>query len=196
MDKRELIRNLKIEGFSSKIIRAFLRVKREHFIADRMKSLAYENTALPLEEGATISQPYTIAVMLELLELKRGQKILEIGSGSGYVIALILEIIKDIEIFGIEISKNLADKSKEILKEKRIKIFNMNGSNGLLEYAPFDRILISASSDRVPSHLYGQLRDGGIIVAPVKNSIVKVKKKEGKFRIEEIPGFSFVPLRK
>ena len=93
MNKTQLLKSLKQEGFSKDILNAFSRVKRESFISDNMKHLAYENNALPIGEGQTISQPYTIATMLALLSLKKSQKVLEIGSGCGYVLALISDIV-------------------------------------------------------------------------------------------------------
>jgi|SRR3989344_5314033 len=194
MNKKELLTTLKDQGFSKNIINAFEKIKREQFIPEAFKPLAYNNEALPLERGATISQPYTIAFMLALLELKPSQKILEVGSGSGYVLALLDELTKG-DIYGIEIIRSLFVSSKQILsKHKNIKIINKNGSKGLIENAPFDRILISASSDKVPSHLYNQLKDEGIIVAPVKNSIFQIRKHNSKLSIKEFPGFVFVPL--
>jgi len=194
MNKQELITHLKNEGFSRDIIRAFEKVSREKFIPEKMKSLAYYDEALPLENGATISQPTTIAFMLTLLELKKGQKILEIGSGSGYVIALMNEITKG-KIYGIEIIKSLAQKSKaRFKKNKNIKILNRNGENGLPEEAPFDRMLISASADKIPKHLYNQLKPNGILVTPVKYSIWQIKKTKKGFMEKEYPGFVFIPL--
>ena len=198
MHKEGLIESLKSQGFSSKIVEAFKRVKREDFVPDNLKYLAYEDNALPLEHGATISQPYTIAFMLNLLELKlnKNQKILEIGSGCGYVLALINEIIKKGRIFGMEIIPSLAKKSKQYLKDyKNIEIINQDGSDGLLRYAPFDRILISAAANEVPAYLYPQLKNNGILVTPVRNSIFQIKKKN-KITKREFPGFVFVPLVK
>jgi len=197
MDKQQLLESLKYNGFHEKIINAFAKVKREDFIPEQYQNLAYEDIALPLEQVATISQPYTIAFMLNLLELQpnKNQKILEIGSGSGYVLALISEIIKKGKIYGIEIISSLANKSKKLLKrDKKITILNKDGSNGLPEKAPFDRILISASANEIPSHLYQQLKNNGILVAPVRDSIFQIRKKNKKIEIKEFPGFVFVPL--
>ena len=197
MDKQQLLESLKSEGFPNEIVTAFAKVKREDFIPEQYQYLAYEDMALPLENGATISQPYTIAFMLNLLELQpnKNQKILEIGSGSGYVLALISEIIKKGKIYGIEIISSLANKSKKLLKrDKKITILNKDGSNGLPEKAPFDRILISASANEIPSHLYQQLKNNGILVAPVRDSIFQIRKKNKKIEIKEFPGFVFVPL--
>ena len=195
MNKSQLLQHLKNQSFSEKIIKAFEKVPREEFIPSSLKHYAYEDNALPLESGATISQPYTIAFMLELLELKSKQKILEIGSGSGYVLALINEITKG-EIYGIEIISSLAKKSKQHLKKyKNIKIINNNGFHGLPEKAPFDRILISASSEKLPIHLYKQLSQEGIIVTPVNSSICQIRKSNSKITLKEFPGFIFVPLK-
>jgi len=156
MDKTSLIIYLKSQGFPEKIISAFKKIHRENFIPKELKSQAYEDNALPIGHDVTISQPYTIAVMLNLLELKTGQKILEIGSGSGYVVALLEEITKG-KVYGVEIIKELADKSKKKLKNhKNIKIINASGKLGLPKFAPYDRILISASANEIPYHLAGQ----------------------------------------
>lgn len=195
MNKQQLLESLKIHKFHKEIIKAFEKVKREDFIPKILKYYAYEDTALPLEKGATISQPYTIAFMLNLLELKPNQKILEIGSGSGYVLALISEISKNSQIYGIEIISSLAKKSKQNLKNyKNIKIYNKDGYSGLPEKAPFDRILISAAANEIPSHLYPQLKDKGILVTPVRNSIFQIKKQKSRIEKKEFPGFVFVPL--
>ena len=103
MNKQALINSLKQKGFSRRILNAFEKVKRENFIPDKLKKYAYEDTALPIGEAQTISQPYTIAMMLSMLELKKGQKVLELGSGCGYVLALISEIVGDKgRVYGIE----------------------------------------------------------------------------------------------
>ncbi|MBI2452444.1 protein-L-isoaspartate O-methyltransferase [Candidatus Pacearchaeota archaeon] len=193
MEKQQLLNYLK-NYFPEEIIKAFKKVPRENFLPENLKDLAYEDTALPLGYGATISQPYTIAFMLSLLELKKGQKILEIGSGCGYVLALLAEITKS-KIYGIEIIKPLAEQSKKTLKKyKNIKVFCKNGFSGFPEKAPFDRILVSASANTFPEHLYSQLKPNGIIVVPVRDSIFQIKKQNGKIKIKEFPGFVFVNL--
>lgn len=199
MNKEQLISLLKKEGFDNKIINAFDKVKREDFIKEHLRNLAYEDIALPLSESETISQPSTIAVALSMLKLKENQKVLEIGSGCGYVLALIAEIIgKESELCGIEIVKTLAEDSKENLKNyPNITIFNMNGNKGLLEKAPFDRILISASLEEVPREILEQLNERGRVVAPVgpgfMQTLTAIKKENGEFVvIKEVPGFIFV----
>lgn len=201
MNKSQLILSLEKKGFSKDILDAFSKVKREDFVPGRYKEYAYEDTSLPIGKNQTISQPYTIAEMLSLLELKKGQKILEVGSGCGYVLALLSEITgKEGRVFGIELIKELAEKSAENLKDcKNIEIHNRNGNFGLREKMPFDRILISAGIKKIPKNLSLQLKENGIIVAPIGNmheqSIVSYKKIKDKLKIiKEIPGFIFVPF--
>lgn len=195
MQKQTLITYLKIQGFPKKITNAFSKVKRELFIPEEHKELAYENQPLPIGNNQTISQPYTIAFMLDLLDLKDNQKILEVGSGSGYVLALINEISKNSNIHGIEIIKELATSSKKILtKNKNIKITQADGNKGLKQNPPFDRILVSASAKEIPQKLLEQLKIKGVMVCVVGNSIVKIKKEKNRIRKIEYLGFSFVPL--
>ncbi len=202
MDKSELLKKLKMHNFPEKIIKAFSDVKREDFLPEKLRNYAYEDAALPIGFEQTISQPYTIAMMLSLLELKKdkNQKVLEIGSGSGYVLSLISKIIGKGEIYGIERIKKLADISKKHLKGyKNIGIYNANGIEGLPEKAPFDRIIISAGYKEIPKKLISQLRNRGIIVAPLgrehEKSLMQFEKVEGKLVLKkEVPGFSFVPL--
>tara|TARA_Y100000310_G_scaffold163491_1_gene163295 strand:+ start:8195 stop:8896 length:702 start_codon:yes stop_codon:yes gene_type:complete len=226
--KQILIESLKQKGFSKEILQGFSKVKRENFVPKEIKEYAYEDTSLPIGNKQTISQPYTIAMMFSLLELKKGLKILEIGSGCGYVLALLSEIVGrgnlskrgqvKGEVYGIEIIKELSEKSKKNLKEyKNIKVYNKNGRLGLKEevsamsqnqrkvkrrkpWCPrFDRILISARNKEIPEKLVSQLKNNGIIVAPLGNSYVQsltaFKKVKGKLKLKkEIPGFVFVPL--
>lgn len=197
MKKEELIKSLKDHEFSEKIIQAFKEVDRSKFIPEREKQLTYEDIALPIGYGQTISQPYTIAFMLTQLNVKAKQnfKILEIGSGSGYVLELLSKLNPHGRIFGIERIKRLAESSKEKLGNcENIKVIYGNGSKGLKSEAPFDRILISASADKLPEKLIEQLTIGGILVAPVRDSIVVAKKGRKKNQIKEFHGFRFVPL--
>ena len=168
MNKIQLIKSLKEEGFSKEIINAFSKVRREEFLPDNMKLRAYDDTALPIGEGQTISQPYTIATMLSLLSFKKSEKVLEIGSGCGYVLALISEIVGTKgKVYGIEIIKSLANKSGINLQDyNNTEVYNKNGSDGLIEKSPFDRIIISAAIHEIPENIIGQLKNGGILVAP------------------------------
>jgi len=178
MNKTQLLQSLKQQGFSRKIIDAFKKVKREDFVPEEIKHRAYEDRAQPIGKDQTISQPYTIAMMLYLLEIKQGQKVLEVGSGCGYVLALINTITKS-KVYGIEIIKALAEKSKQNLKDyPNIKVYNKNGNKGLKEHSPFERILISAACEKIPETLLNQLADNGILVAPVGPKFSCYTKKE------------------
>ncbi len=201
MNREELLQYLKKHRFPEKIISAFTKVQRENFIKQDLQKFAYENIALPINDRETISQPSTIAHMLSLLKVHENQKVMEIGSGCGYVLALISEIIGERgKVFGVEISQKLAKKSRQILKNyKNVFVFNKNGEYGLEEEAPFDRILISAALEKIPDMVLSQLRESGIIVAPIGNPsmqvLTSIKKHENNFFVlEEIPGFIFVPF--
>ena len=199
MNKSQLLQSLKQKGFSDKILNAFSKVPRENFIPKELKNQAYEDTALPIGKGQTISQPYTIATMLQMLDLKPGEKALEIGSGCGYVLPLISEITKS-KVYGIEIIKELAEKSRQNLKDyKNIKIYNKNGASGLEEYAPYNKIIISAAIKDIPKIILNQLKDNGSIVAPVGSDygqdLVAIQRKNNSFiEKQRIPGFVFVPF--
>lgn len=202
MDKKELLQSLRRKGFSQIILNAFSNVKREDFIPGKLERYAYEDTCLEIGFEQTISQPWTIALMFSLLKLKKNQKVLEIGSGSGYVLALISNIVGNKgRVYGIERIKELADKSKESLKEyKNVKVYNQDGMYGLQEFAPYDRIIISAGYKEIPPRLISQLKNKGIIVAPLslkeyEKSLMAFEKIKGKLILKkEIPGFVFVPL--
>lgn len=196
--KEQLIESLRKKDIPEYIISAFEKVPREKFVPEHLQLYSYDDLALPIESGSTISQPSTVAFILSLLEPKQHQKILEIGSGSGYLLALISEIIKDGKIYGLELNKRLAVKSRQILeKDSNIEIFHKSGHSGLPTESPFDRIVISASSPNL-DFLYlltEQLDDPGIIVAPVGSSIFQIKKQSGIITKKEFQGFSFVPMR-
>lgn len=196
MNKEQLLEYLSRQGFDQKIVAAFTQVAREDFLDKSLLSQAYENIALPLGQGATISQPYTIAFMLDLLELADSHKILEIGSGSGYVLALLNQIAKNSQIYGLEIKESLAQKSSQLLQAyPHIKIIAASGAQGYTREAPYDRILVSASARKMPTELYSQLNEAGILVCPVDRSIWQIKKIKGRISQKEFPGFVFVPLR-
>jgi protein-L-isoaspartate(D-aspartate) O-methyltransferase len=195
MNKDELLASLRRKGFSEQIVSAFQKVRREDFVPEHLVGYAYEDMALPVMDGSTLSQPSTIAFMLNLLDLNEDSRVLEIGSGSGYALALLAEIVPRGKVYGLEILKELGVKSKEYLKDKKnVEVVIRNGSNGLPEFAPFDRILISASCPEVPRHLLSQLADNGILVAAVKQSIFQIKKSSEGTTEKEFPGFAFVPL--
>lgn len=199
--KQVLIESLKEKGFPKSILDAFSKVRREDFIPENLKHRAYEDISLPIGFLQTISQPYTIAVMLKELKVRKRQRILEVGSGCGYVLALLSEIVgKKGKVYGVEVIKELFEKSEENLKDyENIEIYNRNGNLGLREKTPYDRILISARTGEIPKDLISQLKSKGILVAPVGNSYIQAitsfRKENGKLKvINEFPGFLFVPL--
>lgn len=197
IQKKTLLNSLRFARFSEYIIKAFSEINREEFVNEEDIAYAWSDMALPLGVNSTISQPYTIAFMLNLLELENESnlKVLEIGSGCGYVLALMNSILKDSKFVGIEINKEVGKNSiQRLSKYQNISILLQDGKNGLLENAPFDRILISAACESNPYYLAEQLADSGIIVSPVLNSIVKIKKVGAEASVQEFPGFSFVPL--
>lgn len=196
MNKDELIKSLKEKGFDEKIIKAFSNVRREDFFLADLKENAYEDNAFPIGYSQTISQPYTIAFMLKLLELGDNQDILEIGSGSGYVLALISNISKNSKIIGIERIKELVENSKEKLKYyQNINIVHANGLD-IKSKQKFDRILVSASAEEIPTQFFNMLKKDGILVMPVKQDIIKLEKLGRKNKIKKYPGFVFVQLMK
>ncbi|MFA4953228.1 MAG: protein-L-isoaspartate O-methyltransferase [Candidatus Pacearchaeota archaeon] len=197
--KSQLISSLKQKGFSKKILNAFSKVPRERFIPLQLRSHAYEDIALSIGNSQTISQPYTIAEMLSLLKLQKEQIVLEVGSGCGYVLALLSEIVGEKgKIYGIEIIKELAENSKQNLKDyKNVEVYNKNGTEGLEKFSPFTKILISAASKKVPEKLLEQLKDKGILVAPIGNqysqTLTSFQKINNKLKIKkQLPGFIFV----
>ena len=187
---------------SPKIIDAFRNIDRKDFVLDIYKTLAYEDRPLPIEHDQTISQPTTVAFMLELLAPHEGNIILDIGSGSGWQSALLahivgskghvfaLEIVTELETFG---EKNI--EKYNFIKSGIVTCLSMNAQNGLPEKAPFDRIIGAASTEKVPPAWKEQLKVGGKIVTPVKESIYLIEKKnENEFKEKEFPGFLFVPF--
>lgn len=195
MDKKELLERLKEKNASRKILKAFEGVKREDFIPLDYQRYAYEDAALPIGREQTISQPSTVSFMLSLLEPENNQKILEVGIGSGYVLALLDEMTKNSKIYGTERIHRLADLAATRLKgRKNIQIFHTPNFIGLEEKSPFDRILVSASAPELPKTLVGQLAENGILVCPVGGTIIRAQKKDDKLEKKEYPGFAFVPL--
>ena len=201
MNKDELIHSLKTKGFHERILNCFEKVKREDFLPEIFKKLAYEDIALPITNDQTMSQPSTIALALSLLKLKENHKVLEIGSGCGYVLALMSDIVGEKgKVYGVEIVKELAEKSIQNIAEynqhNNIIVYNRNGKVKA-EEAPFNRILISAALEEVPREVLEQLDDNGLLVAPIgpgsMQTLTLIRRTQDKFIIEkEIPGFIFV----
>lgn len=197
MRKDNLINVLKKKEFKDNVIFAFDTVDRELFVPDHLKLYSYDDIPIPISEGSSISQPSTTAFLLTLLEIKEDDKLLEIGSGTGYTAALLSKMTKN-NVFAVEINMNLATSSAKTLAETcpNVKVLCVDGSRGLQSQAPFDKILISAAANDLATlyNLFSQLNEGGIIVSPVKDKIIKIKKIKNAMEKQEFEGFSFVPL--
>jgi len=200
----KLISDLITNGYleSDPIINAFSKIDRVEFVPDGLESQAEVDVALPIGYGQTISQPLTVAFMLELLDPRAGQTILDVGAGSGWTTAILAEITGNSgKVIAVERINELLEWGKKNVDKygyvgKGIaKFYLADGSQGISQEAPFDRILVSASSPDIPQSLKDQLKIGGKMVLPVKSSIFYLEKKnELEFLQEEFPGFSFVPL--
>ena len=202
MNKNQLLQELKQQGIKDKnVLKAIKTIPRELFVEKKLQDLAYENSPLPIKNNQTISQPYTVAFMLQALELKQGDKVLEIGTGSGYNAALIQYITKT-TIYSLEIIEKLTIFAKNNLKKakiKNVKIIKTDGSKGYKAQAPYDKIIITAATPEIPTIIEDQLKENGIIVAPVGNKIsqtmIKAKKINNTLKVQELGSFVFVPLK-
>ncbi|MBN2072435.1 MAG: protein-L-isoaspartate(D-aspartate) O-methyltransferase [Actinobacteria bacterium] len=181
-----------------KVLEAIKKVPREKFVDKQHMDSAYEDRPLPIGMGQTISQPYIVALMTESLELTGSEKVLEIGTGSGYQTAVLAEIAK--EVYSVEIVPSLFEKVKMLLKDyKNITISNHDGFSGWKEFAPFDRIIVTAAPDHIPGVFIDQLKDGGILVMPVgvstwSQELYKVIKRGKNIRKIKICDVSFVSM--
>lgn len=195
-----LIRNgvLKTES----IINAFLKIDRKNFIREENYFEAYVDYPLPIGYGQTISQPWTVAFMLELLQPEEGNKILDIGFGSGWTTSLLAQIVGEKgKVYGIEIIPEIFEFGKKniekynFLKKKIVELKRGDGSRGWKEHSPFNKILVSATTDQIPEDLIIQLNINGILVIPYKEGIKQIFKKENNELDEKYYfGFNFVPL--
>lgn len=181
------------------LIAAFKKIDRADFVPEKLINEAYEDHALPIGHGQTISQPSTVAIMLELLAPKRGQKILDIGSGSGWTTAILAQVVGPKgQVIGVERIEELVHMGSANLKNYGFKWARIEQSSdwlGIPEEAPFDRILISAAADELPEEILEQLKTDGRLVLPIRNSIWLIEKqKEGRIIAKEYSGFIFVPL--
>lgn len=204
---KELVKKLVDEGVlkTKRIIEAFLANDRVRFVPEQLIGEAYLDVPLPIGEGQTISQPYTVALMMELLDPKVGQKILDIGFGSGWTTAILAHVVGPRgRVYGLEIVPELAAFGKSNLEKtdyQNLELHHQSGWEGWPEAAPFDRILVGACAPEMPKALLEQLRVGGKMVIPVGQSFscalrVVEKTSEQNFREKDYPGFAFVPFVK
>jgi len=198
--RKKLIRIVEGKGITDQnVLHALEKVPRHYFFDKAFLEHAYQDKAFPIGEGQTISQPFTVAFQTQLLKIQKGDKVLEIGTGSGYQACILIEL--GAEVYTIEYIKKLYDRTKKFLPSMGYKphFFLGDGTKGLQAFAPYDKILITAAAPTVPQPLIDQLKVGGIMVIPVGDNnlqrMVKVtKKNENKVSKEYFDYFCFVPL--
>ena len=197
--RNKLVKKLALKGITdNRVLEAIGKVPRHVFFDEALLGHAYEDKAFPIGEGQTISQPYTVAFQTEKLEIKPGEKVLEIGTGSGYQAAILVEM--GAKVYTIEYNRKLYEKTKVFLPLMGYKpyFFFGDGSKGMPAKAPYDKILVTAGAPIIPDALIDQLAEGGILIIPVgdreKQKMVKIRKTKGKLLKEEFDYFAFVPL--
>jgi len=198
--RRKLVNEIRKKGILvEEILEAIYRVPRHLFLDSGFLKYAYEDKPFPIGSGQTISQPYTVAFQTELLNVKPGVKVLEIGTGSGYQACVLAAL--GVQVFSIERQKKLYEKAMSFLPELgfEINLFYGDGYLGLPDHAPFDGILITAAAPEVPECLFDQLETGGVLVSPVGSGGIQTmfrftKSKDGKITEEQFGSFRFVPM--
>jgi protein-L-isoaspartate(D-aspartate) O-methyltransferase len=205
MDERQrMVAGLRGRGlvFSKRVEEALLKVPRHLFVPNDVRSQAYRDTPLPIGDGQTISAPHMVAVMAEALDLREGQKVLEIGAGSGYNAAVMAELVGPTgKVITLERHPSLAEKAAQMLLEAgyaNVQVVVGDGSIGYPEEAPYDRISVTCGAPRVPDALTEQLREGGTMLIPVGGldyqSLLRVRKLGGRILAEDLGSVVFVPL--
>jgi len=202
--RKELLKILSAQGIKEeKVLNAINKVKRELFVSPEFKRFAYDNNALPISNNQTISQPFTVAFMTELLDVKEGDKILEIGTGSGYQAAILNEM--GAKVYSVERIEQLYVTAMKTLHENnyRVQLICSDGTKGWPEYSPYDGIIVTAGSPDLPPSLLKQLKTGGRLVIPVGGKdlqeiwkAVKIVDEKGKEHVDiyKYKNFKFVPL--
>src|SRR5688572_9902058 len=198
--RKALVKLLRDKGIrDEKVLKAVEAVPRHYFFERAFLEHAYQDKAFPIGEGQTISQPYTVAYQTELLELQPTDKVLEIGTGSGYQCCILLEITP--QVYTIEYNQVLFQKALKSFNDLKKHPFTFcgDGSEGLAAYAPYDKIIVTAGAPAVPRALLNQLKTGGILVIPVgsdsSQKMLKIRKiSDTDFTKEEHDDFKFVPL--
>ena len=197
--RNKLVKKLREKGIKDdSVLAAIGKVPRHAFFENALIDHAYQDKAFPIGEGQTISQPYTVAFQSEKLEIKPGDKVLEIGTGSGYQACILLEL--GAKFYNIEYNRKLYETDKDFLPRLgyRPYFFHGDGSKGLPSKAPFNKIIVTAGAPIVPTALTDQLSEDGILVIPVggrdKQSMLQIRKKNGQLVKKEFANFAFVPL--
>lgn len=182
-----------------RVLAAMERVPRDEFSPERYRDQAYEDHPLPIGEGQTISQPYIVASMLEALAVRPGDRVLEVGTGSGYVAALLAELVA--EVVSIERHASLANSARELLAKmgyKNVRVITGDGSRGFAEAAPYEAIMVAAAAPELPRDLVAQLAEGGRMIIPVgredAQQLQLIEKKNGQAQIRLREMCRFVPL--
>lgn len=199
-ERQQLIDLIRKKGITDEnVLSALNRVKRHLFVPQIVKQHSYKDTALPIGQGQTISQPYTVAFMTQELKCKKGDKILEIGTGSGYQAAILLEL--GCKVYSIERNYDIYNKALNLFDELNLRaaLRCSDGTIGWEEYSPYDGIIVTAGSPSIPEKLMKQLKVGGRMVIPIgdkSNQILHVilKKTEEEIEVQKHPNFAFVPL--
>jgi protein-L-isoaspartate(D-aspartate) O-methyltransferase len=200
LQRQDLVDQISMKGIHDiSVLKAVGEVERHKFVPDAMKHLSYNDVALPIGYGQTISQPYTVAFMTQELKLKQGDKVLELGTGSGYQAAILFQM--GMEVYSIERNYDILIEAQKLFDKIsiRVKTKCADGTLGWKEHAPFDGIIVTAGSPSVPLSLRDQLAIAGRIVIPVGDKYsqklkIVTKIDENRFEEEDIPEFKFVPL--
>jgi len=181
------------------VLAAMLKVPRHEFITGENKNLAYADYPLPIGNNQTISQPYIVALMTQSARLQPEDRVLEIGTGSGYQAAVLAELVK--EVYTIEIVEDLANNSRSELERlgyDNVKVKHGDGYQGWEEFAPFDAILLTAAAPKIPQPLIDQLKEGGRIILPLGGKLlqklIRITKIKDELKREKITGVRFVPM--
>jgi protein-L-isoaspartate(D-aspartate) O-methyltransferase len=197
--RNKLVKILQNKGISNeRVLNAIGKIPRHFFFDNALLEHAYQDKAFPIGEGQTISQPYTVAFQTEKLNLKPGDKVLEIGTGSGYQACVLLEM--GAAVYTIEYNRKLYERTKDFLPKMGYKpyFFYGDGSKGLPAKAPYDKIIVTAGAPVVPTALTEQLKNNGVLIIPVgdreKQRMVRITKNNDKLVTEEFENFAFVPL--
>ncbi len=200
--RQDMVRHqIENRGISdTRVLGAMRKVPRHLFVPKKLHARAYGDSPLPIGEGQTISQPYIVALMTESLDLTAADRVLEIGTGSGYQAAVLAEIAG--QVFTIEIKERLYRRAKRILHSRHpdnVRTFLGDGYYGWQDQAPFDAIMITAAVDHIPPPLIGQLKEGGRLILPLGNpfsyqNLVLVTKQDDETTVKQITGVLFVPL--